>query len=120
MKANMQNMWTLIIQSIVLLQTTMAQNHTNLLQAAKAVSLSTDELNIMGEELQHDCDVEEMEVEHFGSDMDTISGCTTGAKMTSPTLLFQPKAVPNISSIKRKCQAPKSKKFVEEDTHGSC
>ena len=111
----MQNMWTLIIQSIVLFQTTMAQNHTNLLQAAKAVSLSTDELNIMGEELQHDCDVEEMEVEHFGSDVDTISGCTTGK--TSPA---HPKPVPNISPIKRKRQAPKSKKFVEEDTRGSC
>jgi hypothetical protein len=93
----------------------MALNHTKLLQAAKAVGLSADELDVMAEELQHDPDAEETEDEDFGSDVDTISGCTTGK--TSPA---HPKPVPNISPIKRKRQAPKSKKFVEEDTRGSC
>ena len=98
----------------------MAQNHTKLLQAATAVGLSVDELDVMAEELQHDPDAEETEDNDFGLDVDTISGCTTGTNMTLPTSPAHPKPVPNISSIKRKCQAPKSKKFVEEDTHGSC
>ena len=45
----------------------MPRNHTKLLQAAKAVCLSADELDVMAEELQHDPDAEEMGDGDFGS-----------------------------------------------------
>ena len=98
----------------------MVRNHTKLLEAAKAAGLSADELDVMAKELQHDSDAEETEDEDFGSDSDTISGHTTGTKMSSPASPAHPKPVPDISPIKRKRQTPKSKKFVEDDTRGSC
>lgn len=78
-------------QSDHLRQTVMTRNHTKLLEAAKAAGLSADELDVIAEELQHDPDAEETEEEDFGSDSDTISGNTTGSKMSSPASPAHPK-----------------------------
>jgi hypothetical protein len=98
----------------------MARNHTKLLEAAKSAGLSADELDVMADELQHDSDEEETGDEDLGSYSDTSSGHTAATKMISPTSPAHPKPVPNVSPIKRKRQTPKSKKFVDEDTRGSC
>jgi hypothetical protein len=93
-------------------------NHTRLLASAKAAGLSEDELDVMAEELQHDPDADETENEELdsGSDSGGSSNYTTATKTTlhvSPALL---NPVPRPAPTKRKRQAPKSKKFVQEDT----
>ena len=72
----------------------MSRNHVKLLEQARAAGLSEDELDVMAEELQHDPGAEETEDEQ--------------------------ELIPKIAPIKRKRQAPKSKKFVEENTRVFC
>ena len=72
----------------------MSRNHAKLLEQARAAGLSEDELDVMAEELQHDPGAEETEDER--------------------------ELIPKIAPIKRKRQAPKSKKFVEENTRVFC
>jgi len=72
----------------------MSCNHAKLLEQARAAGLSEDELDVMAEELQHDPGAEETEDEQ--------------------------ELIPKIAPIKRKRQAPKSKKFVEENTRVFC
>ena len=96
----------------------MSCNHSRLLASVKAIGLSEDELDVITEELQHDPDADETEDEeqHSGSDLDNSSNHTTATKTTWHTSPVPLNPVLKPTLIKRKCQAPKSKKFVQEDT----
>ena len=96
----------------------MSRNHSRLLASVKAIGLSEDKLDVITEELQHDPDADETkdEEQHSGSDSDNSSNHTTVTKTTSHTSLAPLNPVPKPTPIKRKHQAPKSKKFVQEDT----
>lgn len=72
----------------------------------------------MAEKLQHDPDADETENEELdsGSDSGGSSNYTTATKTTLHVSPALSNPVPRPASTKRKCQAPKSKKFVQEDT----
>jgi hypothetical protein len=108
-------MLTLLLPSY---KSTMLCNHSRLLASAKAAGLSEDELDVMAEKLQHDPDADETENEELdsGSDSGGSSNYTTATKTTLHVFPALSNPVPRPASTKRKCQALKSKKFVQEDT----